>query len=128
MDTYNAVLTNTANNFRDWTEYFSFNVWKKNQSKSLSPNFSNGHLECKFHNSAKTILTEAELSSAYWTNLYKNWKSSKKFFRSNCSHEHVNGSFDQTAAIFIPNWKIFLSTSIFFSSKFFLRHVVCNIV
>ena len=30
MDTYNSVLTNTANNFRDWTEYFSLNVWKKN--------------------------------------------------------------------------------------------------
>ena len=39
MDTYNAVLTNTANNFRDWTEYFSFNVCKKKLIQIFIPEF-----------------------------------------------------------------------------------------
>ena len=60
METYFAGLTTPAHSFWNYTEDFLINVWKKVQPKSLSPNFCNRHVECKFHNSAKSFLTKTE--------------------------------------------------------------------
>ena len=60
-----------------------FNVEKQTQSKSLSPNFSIGYVECSFQNSAKTDLTKSECFSLS-VRIYLNNKTvSRKSFLSN---------------------------------------------
>ena len=90
------------------------------------PNFSNGHVECIFHNSAKSILKKAEfflLSVRMYLKIeIVLKKSSVQTVLMNMWIEVLTNR----RQFFFQSRKVFFQHPLFFSSKFFLRHVVCN--
>ena len=100
---------------------------KKVQSNSFSPNLSNGHVECIFHNSAKSILTKDEFFSLsvriYLKTEIVSKNSSAQTVLMNLWIEVLTNR----RQFFFQSRKVFFQNPLFFSSKFFLRQVVCNI-
>ena len=100
---------------------------KKIQSNSFSPNLSNGHVECIFHNSAKSILTKDEFFSLsvgiYLKIEIVSKNSSAQTVLMNMWIEVLTNRWQ----FFFQSRKVFFQNPLFFSSKFFFRQVVCNI-
>ena len=126
MDRYKAILTTPAHSFDTKLKTF-IQCLKKIQSNSFSPNFSIGHVECIFHNSAKSILTKDEFFSLsvgiYLKIEIVSKNSSAQTVLMNIWIEVLTNR----RQFFFQRRKVFFQNPLFFSSKFFLRPVVCNI-
>ena len=126
MDRYNAILTTPVHSF-DTKQKTFYSMSEKNSIQLFFPIFSKGHVECIFHNSAKSILTKDEFFSLsvriYLKIEIVSKNSSAQTVLMNMWIEVLTNRWQ----FFFQSRKVFFQNPLFFSSKFFFRQVVCNI-
>ena len=126
MDRYNAILTTPAHSFDTKLKTF-YSLSEKSSIQLFFPNLSNGHVECIFHNSAKSILTKDEFFSLIVRIYLKIEIVSKNSSAQTVLMNMWIEVLTNRRQFFFQSRKVFFQHPLLFSSKFLLRHVVCNI-
>ena len=126
MDRYNAILTSPAHSFDTKLKTF-YSLSEKSSMQLFFPNLSNGHVECIFHNSAKSILTKDEFFSLSVRIYLKIEIVSKNSSAQTVLMNMWIEVLTNRRQFFFQSRKVFFQNPLFFSSNFFLRQVVCNI-
>ena len=126
MDRYNAILTTPAHSFDTKLKTF-YSLSEKSSMQLFFPNLSNGHVECIFHNSAKSILTKDEFFSLSVRIYLKIEIVSKNSSAQTVLMNMWIEVLTNRRQFFFQRRKVFFQNPLFFSSKFFRRQVVWNI-